>query len=329
MIWILLLAVPAFFIIRFILSSDNDKRELESKKLNEKFNILLEFLNNNFFSGKGIITILDDRSLNLYQVGENKILQLFYSTGTLNITCRTKEFGKEIVCSRDFHNLRNITDEKQIIMGAEYTKYVNDKIKAYELLTKNSTLSRKSDLEDITVFSFNKMFYQFCFDTETAKIFLEANPMRENIIRGLALSDLADETILKTIFKTYIRKCFKVNLEEQKPNHYKIGDSTLLLLGIRYYIEDNENSYFEILYHDLEKVKDVEGNEVSIAEQFHIYVQNGKPTAIFVIIFDALLETYVIRRVFENGNSEVVSFIKDNDENQTLHYLISFVEDNF
>lgn len=329
MIWILLIAVPAFFIIRFILSTNNEKQKLENQKLNEKFSLLLKTLNTNFFSGNGTITALDHRSLNLYLVGDNKILQFFYLNGSLNITCRTKVLGKEIACPRDFHNLQNTTDFKQLMISKEFTKYVNDKIKAYELLTKNSTLSRQSDLEDITVFSFNKMFYQFCFDTETAKIFLEANPMRENIIRGLALSDLTDETILKTIFKTYIRKCFKVNLEEQKPNYYKIGDSTLLLLGIRYYIEDNENSYFEILYHDLEKVKDVEGNEVSIAEQFHIYVQNGKPTAIFVVIFDALLETYVIRRVFENGNSEAISFIKDNDENQTLHYLISFVEENF
>jgi DNA polymerase elongation subunit (family B) len=88
--------------------------------------------------------------------------------------------------------------------------------------------------------------------------------------------------------------------------------------------EDN-TSYFEILYNDFEGVTDEDGNEMSIAKEFIVFIRNYEPKAIFVLVFDALLETYALRRVKENGVSFKLTFLNSNEGSESIDFLTNYI----
>lgn len=74
MIWIIVIAIIGYFLIRFIIDLNKDNYDLQSQTLSEKFQFLVAGLNEAAFNGKGSVTNLDKRSFNLYQTGQNQII---------------------------------------------------------------------------------------------------------------------------------------------------------------------------------------------------------------------------------------------------------------
>jgi hypothetical protein len=101
MIWTIIVAIVVLILGKFILSLSNDQNELENHDITEKFETLINILNNKLFEGRAFVTKIDKRSFNLGENASNKIIQFFYSTWNLNITFRTKQLGEEITCPRD------------------------------------------------------------------------------------------------------------------------------------------------------------------------------------------------------------------------------------
>jgi hypothetical protein len=109
MIWIIVIAIIGYFLIRFIIDLKKDDYDLQSQTLSEKFQFLVDALNEAAFNGMGTVTTLDKRSFNLYQTGQNQIINFMYSTGHLTITWKYKYFQKEVVHEKIFNNVRNLS----------------------------------------------------------------------------------------------------------------------------------------------------------------------------------------------------------------------------
>ena len=182
---------------------------------------------------------------------------------------------------------------------------------------------------DKTKFRISMMFYQFCFSDQTAKIFLEDNSMSENISKGLMVSrfQLQKINILESILKIYLKKNHRIELGEGSSGFYTINDYRFFIDTIRVTIEKND-SYFEILYNDFENVKDENGNEMSIAKEFILYVKNFKPQAIFVLVHDSILDKYALRRVTEEGVNFKLTFLKNNEGSESIDFLKDYILNN-
>jgi hypothetical protein len=108
MIWIILIAVVAFVIIKFSIALNKDNDDLQGKTLAEKFAYTVNDLNDCAFNGRGKVIPLDKRAFNLYDGESNQIIKFYYSTGHLTIEWRYKYFQQEVVHSRQFNDVRNI-----------------------------------------------------------------------------------------------------------------------------------------------------------------------------------------------------------------------------
>lgn len=195
--------------------------------------------------------------------------------------------------------------------------------------TNENNLNDKINNFDKIKFRISMMFYQFCFSDQTAKIFLEDNSMSENISKGLMVSrfQLQKINILESILKIYLKKNHRIELGEGSSGFYTINDYRFFIDTIRVTIEKND-SYFEILYNDFENVKDENGNEMSIAKEFILYVKNFKPQAIFVLVHDSILDKYALRRVTEEGVNFKLTFLKNNEGSESIDFLKDYILNN-
>lgn len=109
MIWTIIIIVIAFILIKFFVELSKDRDDLQGQTLDKKFNVIINMLNQVAFNGNGKITKIDERELNLYETGTNQLVKLQYSTGNLIIDWRYKYFQKEIVHSKKYNNVRNLS----------------------------------------------------------------------------------------------------------------------------------------------------------------------------------------------------------------------------
>ena len=109
MIWIIIIGIVIFILIKFSTGLNKDKDDLQWKSLPEKFNIVVNMINEVAFSGNGLMTTISKREFNLYEQGQNQIINFHYSTGCLTITWRYKYFQKEIIHKRHFSEVRNLS----------------------------------------------------------------------------------------------------------------------------------------------------------------------------------------------------------------------------
>lgn len=98
-----------FLVLIYIKNFNNDQFDLEGTSLEAKFSIIINKLNNVAFRGGGKIKNFDKRQLNIYQEGSNQLIQFSYSTGSLSITWKYKYFQKEVIYSKTFDNVRNLS----------------------------------------------------------------------------------------------------------------------------------------------------------------------------------------------------------------------------
>lgn len=109
MIWTIIIIIAVFILIKFIVELSKDKDDLQGQTLDKKFIVIINMLNEVAFDGNGEITKIDERELNLYEAGTNQLFKLQYSTGNLTIDWRYKYFQKEIVHSKNYNNVRNLS----------------------------------------------------------------------------------------------------------------------------------------------------------------------------------------------------------------------------
>jgi len=109
MIWTVIIIIVVIILFRFFNDLNKDNSDLQGQTLADKFQFLVIDLNEAAFNGNGRVTTLDKRSFNLYQDGQNQIINFNYSTGHLTITWKYKYFQKEIVHEKQFNDVRNLS----------------------------------------------------------------------------------------------------------------------------------------------------------------------------------------------------------------------------
>lgn len=119
MVWTIVIAIIGIILFRFFTSLSKDNDDLQGRTLAEKFNVIVNMINEAAFNGDGSVTTLDKREFNLYEDGQNQIIKFQYSTGHLTITWKYKYFQKEIVHERQFNNVRNLSLFEQQKIGEQ------------------------------------------------------------------------------------------------------------------------------------------------------------------------------------------------------------------
>tara|TARA_B100000401_G_scaffold182993_1_gene123023 strand:- start:60 stop:479 length:420 start_codon:yes stop_codon:yes gene_type:complete len=122
MIWIIVIVIVGFILIRFFISLSKDNYDLQGRTLDDKFNVIVNMINEAAFGGRGSVTTLDKREFNLYEEGQNQIIKFHYSTGHLTITWKYKYFQKEVVHKRQFNYVRNLSIFDQQKIGEQMIK---------------------------------------------------------------------------------------------------------------------------------------------------------------------------------------------------------------
>jgi hypothetical protein len=122
MIWLIVIVIVGYIFIRFFISLSKDNDDLQGRTLDDKFNVIVNMINQAAFDGDGSVTTLDKREFNLYQEGQNQIIKFHYSTGHLTITWKYKYFQKEVVHERQFNNVRNLSLFDQQKIGEQMIK---------------------------------------------------------------------------------------------------------------------------------------------------------------------------------------------------------------
>lgn len=109
MIWVIVIGIVGFILFRFFSDLNKDNADLQGQSLPEKFAVIVSSINEVAYGGMGKITTLDKRSFNLYQDGQNQIINFQYGTGHLTITWKYKYFQKEIVHEKQYNDVRNLS----------------------------------------------------------------------------------------------------------------------------------------------------------------------------------------------------------------------------
>lgn len=109
MIWIIVAGIVIFFVVKMIVSYQQDNVDLKERGLQEKFHVIISRLNEYAFNSNGVITKFDKRECNLYDEGSNQIINFLYSQGTLMITWKFNYFQKEVMHKKNFLNTRNLS----------------------------------------------------------------------------------------------------------------------------------------------------------------------------------------------------------------------------
>ncbi len=109
MIWVIVIGIVGFILFRFFSDLNKDNADLQGQSLTEKFSVIVSSINEVAYGGMGKVTTLDKRSFNLYQDGQNEIINFQYGTGHLTITWKYKYFQKEIVHEKQYNNVRNLS----------------------------------------------------------------------------------------------------------------------------------------------------------------------------------------------------------------------------
>ena len=109
MIWIVVIGIVGFILIKFFSDLNKDNKDLQEQPLSKKFAVIVNNINRVAYDRKGKVTVIDKRNFKLYQDGQNQIINFQYGTGHLTITWKYKYFQKEIVHEKSFNNVRNLS----------------------------------------------------------------------------------------------------------------------------------------------------------------------------------------------------------------------------
>jgi hypothetical protein len=205
-----------------------------------------------------------------------------------------------------------------------------NEIQSQKTPTPSSNINIKLNESYKTRHQFSSMFYNYCFSKENAKTFLVDNSLTEEFIKILKISrfQLEKVNLLEMTFKIYVRKAYGIELGESSYGFYTIDNEKFFIDTQRIAVGESAEPYFEILYNDLEDIKDEDGDSIAIAKEFILYVKHFIPKAIFVLVYDPILEIHVLRRVTEDGVSFKLTVINDNESPESIEFLKKYILDN-
>jgi len=129
---IIIIAIVAFILYKFISSLNKDNEVLNQQALSQKFSVIVDLINKSAYNGQGDITVLDKRSFNLYCEDHNQIINFQYSTSSLTIIWKYKWFNNEIVHSKDFNQVQNITIDGQNRIAHQMINEMSDVIENHK-----------------------------------------------------------------------------------------------------------------------------------------------------------------------------------------------------
>ncbi len=113
MLWIILIAVIGMSIIGFLRGMNKDNEDLQGQILSEKFSVMVDLINQEIFNGMGHVEEHGKRDFTLYAPGFPHTLYFLYGAGNLRVEWRAVLFGRKYMISKEFHNLRDVTDKEQ------------------------------------------------------------------------------------------------------------------------------------------------------------------------------------------------------------------------
>lgn len=108
MIWIIL-GVVVISLILFAGKFNKDTNDLEHEKLHEKFEYIVENLNQYAFNGEGQVYEINMRTFNLGATESNQMITFEYGAGGLTIIWKYKYYQKEVVDKKYFPKVRNLS----------------------------------------------------------------------------------------------------------------------------------------------------------------------------------------------------------------------------
>jgi hypothetical protein len=130
--WAIIIGIVIFILIKFISDVNQDNKDLQGVTVTEKFNVIISMINDVAFNGNGELISIDKRSFNLYEDGQNQIIQFIYSTGHLTIIWKYKYFQKEIEHKKVYRNLRNISIFQQQKIAEDMINEMNQVIENHQ-----------------------------------------------------------------------------------------------------------------------------------------------------------------------------------------------------
>ena len=119
MIWGIIIAIVVVFIGSGLIQNSKDSQDLAGRKLEEKFNVIVNIINNAAFANEGVIKEYDNKHICLIKPGGNQMIELMYNQGTLTIVWKYKYFQKELIHEKSFLNMRNLSifEQEKIAEG--------------------------------------------------------------------------------------------------------------------------------------------------------------------------------------------------------------------
>lgn len=129
MIWTVLIIIVVLIIGSIAINTGKDTQDLAGKTLGEKFNVIVNMLNNAAFNGEGELKYFDSKHFNMYPPnGSNQVIEFLYSQGMLSVTWKYKYFQKEMVFRKNLTNARNLSLFEQERIGRGLINEMEQKV---------------------------------------------------------------------------------------------------------------------------------------------------------------------------------------------------------
>lgn len=129
----IIISIIIIFFVKLFINLSKDKEDLSGIKLADKFNVIVESLNDVAFNGEGELTYLENKKhFNLYKQGSNQIINFLYSQGVLSITWKYKYFQKEMVYRKNLTNVRNLSIFQQQKIANGLIKEMSYKVEKHK-----------------------------------------------------------------------------------------------------------------------------------------------------------------------------------------------------
>lgn len=115
--WFVIIGIVVLVIGSIAIKTSKDSEDLAGTTLDNKFNVLVNMLNQAAFNGEGTVRYIDKKLFNLYPpLSSNQLIEFLYSQGMLSITWKYKYFQKEMVFRKNLSNVRNLSlfDQERI-----------------------------------------------------------------------------------------------------------------------------------------------------------------------------------------------------------------------
>src|SRR5690554_390574 len=132
--WIIAIIVTILIVVvgKIIINTQKDKEDLLGTSVEEKFNVIVNKINQFAFNGEGEIKYIGKNHFNLYPDSSNQIVDFMYSQGMLSIIWKYKYLQKEMVYTKNLTNVRNLSLLEQAKIANAIIEEMSRKIQDHE-----------------------------------------------------------------------------------------------------------------------------------------------------------------------------------------------------